>query len=283
MYRRNYTVNGVNPKTGRLNKRSYKAFNEVECYRIAFEKDGLVEPFEILNIYDDSPSENQLSYASHLGITIPKKITFQELSELISFKVENDTPATESLKRYASQIMVEYSDNIGERNLANKIIDALYSEPDKQIAFYLFVVYNIVTGNSIISIEDSQNKPAFKDFGEEMAVDKKFVASFSNELGYGKDSSFSILFSQEYTNHFADSRAYSIEKSKHYLRYKFQIDRWRKREINDRKPLDEMNTYSSAAPNYAVKQLNSKQSQPKGCAQFVLIFIILTAIGLFIF
>lgn len=104
-----YQVIGINPKTGRKNKRVYKEFREEYAIKRA-EIEGFVAPFEVHLLKSESPSERQLEYAKELGITIPEGVCRLDVSALISRVTDDDEgPADENLASQAHIYGVQFS------------------------------------------------------------------------------------------------------------------------------------------------------------------------------
>jgi len=103
-----YEIKGKGKDTGRKRKRIFTAPNEEEAKQLA-EADGtLVE--EIKEIPPDPPTERQLDYAKDLGISIPSNATKDDLSDLISLKVDRDKPAQNGkIRRYMAKLIPAFA------------------------------------------------------------------------------------------------------------------------------------------------------------------------------
>ena len=112
-----YQVYGMNPSTGRKNKRVYEAFTEEEATEKAKEV-GLVEPFEILVIASREPTERQLSYALDLGLSVPDDACFYDVSAMISRATDDDLEMADGyLLKLANRRHVKVSRYIGKKAL----------------------------------------------------------------------------------------------------------------------------------------------------------------------
>jgi hypothetical protein len=220
MYKRRYVVRGINPDTKRQNKRDINAFDEAHC-RILAAKEGLNEPIEILEVIEvHAATEKQVEYARKRGIRLPDGINYREAFDFTSLTENQDSAASESLRRQAQSLEIEYSDYTGAKDLSTRILRVLPLKD--QIAFYLLAFASVHEGRPIVSLDDAPQRKDCADFGEEMAKDEKFVSSFNSAFIYSDDN-HPVLFGSYHVEKFFSSRAYAFEKMKHYLRYKFDI------------------------------------------------------------
>ena len=178
-----YEIQGKGTKTGRNRRRTYEARNEIEARRMA-EADGTsVE--EIIERPPEGPTENQLSYARDLGVTIPDGVTKEELSDLIAVKVERDKPATERHKQFASIYGVEFTSYVGKKSLFNKIQHQL-SESGREgelCAWFTFRVYRgFVKGAKRAPIM-APDDPIITELAQALANDAKVVNSIRRYSG----------------------------------------------------------------------------------------------------
>ena len=118
-----YQVVGINPKTGRKNKRVYKEFQEKHAIKRA-EIEGLVAPFEVHLLKSEAPSERQIEYAGNLGITIPDGACRLDVSALISRVTDDDEcPADENLASQAHIYGVHFSRYHGRKAILSMAQD----------------------------------------------------------------------------------------------------------------------------------------------------------------
>lgn len=101
---RDYEIIGVGKKTNRNRKRVYRAESE-DAAKLLAEKDGTL-PESINLLPPELASEDQLSYAKSLGISISKNSTRDQMSYLISSKTE--VPATNEQINYAIKLGIKF-------------------------------------------------------------------------------------------------------------------------------------------------------------------------------
>ena len=118
-----YEIKGKGKDTGRKRKRVYMAKNEQDAIQLAEDDGTIIE--EIKELPPDPPTERQLDYAKDLGIAIPPDATDDDVSNLISMKVNRDKPATERHIGYARGYGIEPSRYIGKKSLFDQIQAAL--------------------------------------------------------------------------------------------------------------------------------------------------------------
>jgi len=118
-----YEIKGKGKDAGRKRRRIYSATNETEARQLAEDDGTLVEA--VTELPPEPPTERQLDYARDLGISIPANATKNDLSDLISLKVDRDKPATERHKQFGKLYGLEFTDYIGKKALFNRIQAAL--------------------------------------------------------------------------------------------------------------------------------------------------------------
>ncbi|RRS32631.1 MAG: hypothetical protein P794_00805 [Epsilonproteobacteria bacterium (ex Lamellibrachia satsuma)] len=153
-----YQVIGTGIHTGRQRKRIFEAKNEEELHALLKKDQTTAETVEELPPLP--PSENQLQYANSLGINIPEGVSFDELSDLISFKQMHDKKASERHRGFAEYFGIETTKYTGKKLIYERIFNTLLSEGRDQelAAWFVFRVYrNLVKGADDAMIEGPQS------------------------------------------------------------------------------------------------------------------------------
>ncbi|MBN1005653.1 hypothetical protein [Amphritea pacifica] len=172
-----YEIKGKGKDTGRTRKRIFTAQNEEEARQLA-EADGtLVE--EITEIPPDPPTERQLDYAKGLGISIPSNATKDDLSDLISLKVDRDKPSTERHKKFGRMYGLEFTDYIGKKSLFCRIQAALVvpGREKELLSWFTFRVYRELVGGSDNAPISGPDDPIIEEIANELARDEKIIKS----------------------------------------------------------------------------------------------------------
>lgn len=172
-----YEISGKGNDTGRKRRRIYIAPNEAEAKQLA-ESDGtLVE--EVTEIPPEPPTERQLDYAADLGISIPADATKDDLSDLISLKVDRDKPATERHKNFGRMYGLEFTNYIGKKALFNRIQSALVapSREKELLSWFAFRVYRELAGGSDNASISGPDDPIIEEIANELAADEKIIKS----------------------------------------------------------------------------------------------------------
>lgn len=86
-----YEVHGVNPRTGRSNKKKVEALDEVGARNAAVAA-GLTEPFTILEIQRPMATESQIDYGRELGVKITERESSVDASALICMVKDGEAP-----------------------------------------------------------------------------------------------------------------------------------------------------------------------------------------------
>lgn len=172
-----YEIKGAGKDTGRKRRRIYTAPNEAEAKQLA-EADGtLVE--EITEIPPDPPTERQLDYARDLGISIPANATKDDISDLISLKVDRDKPATERHKNFGRKYGLEFTNYVGKKALFNRIQAALVV-PGRELellSWFTFRVYRELASGSDSAPITGPDDPTIKEIANELIAEEKIIKS----------------------------------------------------------------------------------------------------------
>lgn len=92
---------------------------------------------------NEKPTERQVRYAKDLGIKIPKNVTKNELSDLISNKIDDDPCSSSYLRSTASYFNVQYTRYTGRDTLYGRI-HGLLSQPGRErelVTWFAYWVY----------------------------------------------------------------------------------------------------------------------------------------------
>ncbi|HKK74719.1 MAG TPA: hypothetical protein VJ953_06590 [Saprospiraceae bacterium] len=136
---------------------------------------GYLEPFEIIEIDHDSPTEAQLRYAKKLRIAIPANATKEDLSCLLSRKIDKDTSPNKELIEFAESKKIFFSKYIGKKALYNLIYHSL-SEKDK-IAFFIFSVYRHLSNDRKGNLLKHPHKKRFYEIAQMVQKNEKVKKS----------------------------------------------------------------------------------------------------------
>jgi hypothetical protein len=178
-----YEVQGLGKDSGRRRKRIYSAFEEEEARRFA-EADGtIIEEIQLLA--SDPPTEPQLEYARDLGIAVPSGASKDDVSDLISSKLDNDKPATDRHKAFAKRYRVEVTEYIGKRSLFDRIFLAL-KEPGREkdlVSWFVYRVYReLVHGAENAPIEGPDHQ-TIQEIADQLIMDESILASIRRYEG----------------------------------------------------------------------------------------------------
>jgi hypothetical protein len=212
-----YKVSGVFADTKRKRTRTIAAKNENHAKEIMI-NDGYLEPFEIIEVDFEKPTERQIEYAKDLGIEIPDNATKQDLSALISRHLENDSDPNPELYEFADKRGFLFSKYIGKKALYNLLFNNL--EDVDKIAFFAFCVYRYLSEDRHANLDTSPHRDIFYDFANKMVNDESFVRSLNNYSGedlryFGKlriDNNVQIYGGSVNTKAFKTTVSYLKEK-----------------------------------------------------------------------
>lgn len=161
----------------RQQKRFYLAVNDSAAQLMAI-NDGMIVS-SITRLPDEPPTEPQLSYARDLGIIAPKNATKDEVSDLISRRVQKDKPASDTHKGFAIKYGVQFTQFIGKKDLFDRIMHTL-KVPGREkelISWFIYRVYReLVRGQDDAPIEGPEN-PLIQKIALELVNDVSVVKS----------------------------------------------------------------------------------------------------------
>lgn len=181
--RTNFVVHGINPKTGRKNKRVYEAADpaDAEAQAIAM---GLVPPFEISREPEREPSEGQESYARNVGVPIPPGACLVDVSALLTRYEEDDyKAATPGFLEYIASKGWKGSALIGYKAMFNPILapDYIVEHPldeREKIALFAYCVVKGRKGEPVGNLLNDKNKETYFSFADQVLKDEKLMNSF---------------------------------------------------------------------------------------------------------
>lgn len=204
-----FEITGKGEDTGRKRRRLYSAPNEAEARRLAEDDGTLIE--KVTKMPSEPPTERQLDFAKDLGIFIPANATKEDLSNLISRKLDEgrldyardhgvsipqnptqeelndimslkgdrDKPATERHKSFGRMYGVPFTDYIGKKALFNRIQSTL-SAPGREkelLSWFAFRVYRHLAAGSDNAPISRPDDPLLQKIAEQLIIDDKIVKS----------------------------------------------------------------------------------------------------------
>lgn len=268
-----YKVIGRARDSNRERKRVYSAFDEEEARRIA-EADGFVIE-QIQLVPADPPTEPQLSYAKGLGISVPHGATKDDLSDLISAKLDNDMIATDRHKAFAKRYRVEITNYTGKCALFDRILFAL-KEPGNEkdlLSWFIYRVYlDLVQGKKNVSI-DGPDHPIIQEVVAQLAGDDSVLKSICHYKGseliwFGECTS-----PDGFVKTGGSKRTIAYKKVSELLREKLNIS------LTTVSRSTRSQNIATSRTSYATK--NAKK--PKGCFSVIVIGVIVSLVMIFSF
>ena len=178
-----YKIKGHGKDSGRSRTRTYKAKDEASVFEVADADGTVIDSLEELP--PEPPTDRQVAYAKDIGVKIPSGITKSELSDLISCKVEDDTPAEQTLINIAREYGIETTDYVGEVSLYSWIFSSL-SQPGRErdlVAWFAFNVLNDRATTRRSKSISSPSDPQLSSLTEDLAADSKVVQSIRRYSG----------------------------------------------------------------------------------------------------
>jgi hypothetical protein len=178
-----FQVSGRGKKTDREWKpRIYNARNEADA-RSKADDDGMIADV-IERLPEEPPTERQLAYAKDLGISIPTEATKSEVSDLISFKVDDDEVADSDIRGLASKFEVEFTNYTGEKELYNRIWHCLeVSRTHNRVDWFTYCLYRDIAPKHVTLISDGPDNAAIKEIASNVLSDQSVLDSIQRYNG----------------------------------------------------------------------------------------------------
>lgn len=158
----------------------FTAKSEAEVVQLLLQA-GYTEPFEITEELPEPATVSQIEYAKSLRIDIPANPTKEDLSALISRKMDNDSDPHPELVEFAIEKGMSFSTHIGKKALYNLLFNSLSLED--RIAFFAFSVYRWLSEDRRSNLETHPYAIDFYDFAREQISNESFVKSLDKYTG----------------------------------------------------------------------------------------------------
>lgn len=191
-----YRVHGIKAETGRKNTRYYDAKTEDEALQMA-KANGLIDPFEIVLVPHDAPTERQISYLQSWNAPLPEGATKHDVSTILSRLEDSDIVVSrkrvsddlevryifcvpgpsEGLAVFADNHGLRFSKYIGRSALINQIVNE-FSIRDKA-AFYSYCVLCDKNSSEIGNLDDSKHKERLYQLADIVANDSALTKSLT--------------------------------------------------------------------------------------------------------
>ncbi len=178
-----YVVQGTNTRTGRKKKLIISAKFEAEA-RLKADEAGMIE-YSIGQQAEPPATERQIAYATSLGLLIPEMPTLEQLSDLISSKVDNDRRAEPRHRAFAQYFEIEITDFIGKKALFNRI-KATLGEPGRErelVAWFTFRISRSIFKGRPDAPIDSPAHPIIVGIADELHENQALLKSIRRYTG----------------------------------------------------------------------------------------------------
>lgn len=178
-----YEIKGKGKDSGRKRTRIYSAANEDAARQLA-EVDGTTVE-GIVELPPDLPTERQLDYAKDLEIAIPVGATKDDVSDLISMKLDRDKPATERHIGFARRYGIEVSRHIGKRALFDRIQAALVAPGREKelVSWFTYRVYRELVNGADGAPVKGPDDPIIQEIASQLEGDEAVIKSIRRYTG----------------------------------------------------------------------------------------------------
>lgn len=166
--------------TNRVRTATLIAKSEAEVV-LQLKQSGFSEPFEITEELPEPANDAQIQYAKSLQIDIPLNPNKDDLSALISRKVDKDSDPNPELVEFAVEKGLSFSKYIGKKALYNLVFQSLSKED--RIAFFAFSVYRWLSEDRHGNLASHNYCDVFYDFAREQLNNDSFIKSLDKYAG----------------------------------------------------------------------------------------------------
>jgi hypothetical protein len=180
MNHRRYEIRGTYSQTKRKRTTAVYAKTPEQATNLA-KQQGFIEPLEIAEIPYNLPTERQIEFARDLKITIPRDASKEDVSALISKKLEYDTDPNPGLYEFADNRGFVFSKYIGKKSLYNLVFSNL--ETLDKIAFFAFSLYRFLSDDRHANLDTSPYREDFFAFANKNISNTSFVNSMNKYEG----------------------------------------------------------------------------------------------------
>lgn len=142
------------------------------------ERDG-TQVEEVIEVPPLPPTDEQMADAVERGVSIPEGVTQDELSDLISLKMNRDKPAEQRHKEFATLYGVEFTQYIGKKRLFDKIQQVLVmpGREKELLAWFTFRVYREQMAGAYDAPIESPGDPVIEAIAEELLQQPDVIKS----------------------------------------------------------------------------------------------------------
>lgn len=222
------------------------------------------------------PSDSQVAYALDLGAKVTPDMCKEDLSAIISYRVDRDSAPNPDLIKFADSKDIIFSSYIGKKALYNLIFYKL-NDLDAA-AFFIFSVYRYYSNDRQGNLNLSRHKSKFYEFAELVVSNPSLIKSLHDNYRGADLRFFGTLKTSSETSSSGGSRSTAIFKhAKQFL-----IDSKLLTESAFSSPKssysfsksDASNRYKSESPRpQGVKQQAPSRAKTTGCLPVLIITI----------
>ncbi len=274
-----FEVKGFGKESNRKRTKRYKAKDEDHARTLA-EKDGT--SVETITLERPSPAtERQISYAKDLNLIFPSDINVEEMSHLISKKVEEEKDAPQWLQEYALNLYPEenglaITKYVGLKRLIGFLIYK-FTEEKNFVELIIILVYSLINNetksNWRIPFSNLANHNEVQSIAEILVNDKQVVASIKRYNSEDFVSFGEYTDKEGFINYGGSKRTNAYQITKKLLIEKDLLPVSNYSSANNTSVQNNIATVNNIS--YSNKKVSSKN---KGCLGSLIISLIITSI-----
>ncbi|MFY0521050.1 hypothetical protein ACOMCU_24975 [Lysinibacillus sp. UGB7] len=269
-----YKIQGKHMETKRTRTLKINALNEDDAKQQALES-GLESCTSMVIIPFDEPTQNQLDYARDLGIQIPAGLTKDDVSALISRKINGDEDYDQGLLEFATNHRIYVSKYIASSDLYGITFHKL-SIVDR-IAFFAFAIYRDITRDSHSNLDTHPARNKFYELAASKENDIQFIKSLDRYRSGKEIQHFGEITVIDSTGNWT-STAGSVDSIAYKNVRQYLIEQML---ISESTPYRKKTIHKSSVTNTSTRTVSPSpvnNTKGKGCGAVAVLFLAISAV-----
>lgn len=212
--RTEYKIKAKFLQTNRIRTTTVFAKSEEDAIE-KIKREGFGEVVSIEKVFWP-PSDSQVAYARDLGAKVTPDMCKEDLSAIISYRVDSDSAPNPDLIKFADSKDIVFSSYIGKKALYNLI---LYKLNDLDAtAFFIFSIYRYYSNDRQGNLNLSRHKSKFYEFAELVVSNPSLLKSLHDNYRGADLRFFGTLKTSSEVSSSGGSRSTAIfKRAKQFL------------------------------------------------------------------
>lgn len=167
----------VKRSTGRPNRGTVRAFDEVELRDILAGREDVAEVLEVEALPATEASERQLAYLRELSVPVHGSLSLREASDLIDNAHSKRQPADDADRMLAARFRVETTRFTSKAAIFERILAVVAGDPVRLSRYFVYRVYRDGLGSERGSAIDDPDAAVFEEVAKVLRADASVMKS----------------------------------------------------------------------------------------------------------